>query len=141
MTPLLAVATAHHHREALHRHCAKAQRVAEMNGDFFELHHALRVGLLMDAEHHRQVERFHAPRHRLIRRQHELFDQLVGLIARRAAHTRHLARVVELNQRLRQIEIDRPSPHALLVQDLCEFEHQFKARHQRLVTFPLFDVR
>ena len=59
---------------------------------------------------------FQVRRHRFVRGQHELLDQPVSDVARRARHAGHLAEFVEFDQRLRQIEIDRAAAHALAIQ-------------------------
>ncbi len=54
--------------------------------------------------------------HGFVSRQHELFDDAVGDVARRAADAGHRARLVELDQRFGHVEIDRAAAHPLAVQ-------------------------
>ena len=132
---LRPVAVAVGEGEALHRNRAHAQRVAEVRRDLFEVQYAFRVGLLVDAVDRRFQMLFEMRGHSLIGRQHELLDQAVRDIPRRPRDPHHGAELVELDERLRQVEVDRPAPHALAIQDQRQFLHELEARHQRLVPF------
>ena len=70
--------------ESLHRNRAHAQRIAEVRRDFFEFHHALGIGLFVDAVRSDASRCFQMRRHGFIGGQHELFDQPVRDVARRA---------------------------------------------------------
>ena len=70
-------------------------------------------------------------RHGFIGGQHELFDDAMGDVARRARDAGHGAPLVEFDQRLGQIEIDGAAAHALAVQDQRQLLHQLEALHQR----------
>ena len=79
-------------------------------------------------------------RHSLIRRQHELFDNAMRDIPRTPLDADHLAKLVELDQRLGQIEIDGAALESSAHQDLREHPHHFKAIDQRLIPLPQFLV-
>ncbi len=106
-----------------------------MRRDLFELHYPLRIGLLVNAEYRRDFRLLQVRRHGFICRQHELLDQPVRDVARAARHARHLAKLVEFDQRLRHVEIDGPAPDALLVQHQRQFTHQFEAFDEPRIAF------
>ena len=76
-------------------------------GELRERLQLLLVGLVVDAVHGGQPAHFEEARHRLVRRQHELLDQPVRVVARPAHDLRHRALVAEHDLRLGQIEVDR----------------------------------
>ena len=130
---LAAVAVLVGDAELLHRNRADAQRVAEVRGHLLELHHALRIGHFVNAVDGGDAGMLQVRRHALVGRQHELLDEAVGDVARRARDAGHGAQFVELDERLGQVEIDGAAAHALAVEDQRQFLHQLEARHQRLV--------
>ena len=133
----LAIAPAHRLRpKPLHRNRADPERITEMRRDLFELHHALRIGLLVNAEDRCDVRLLQVRRHGFVRRQHELFDQAVRDVARAARDAGHLAKLVEFDQRLRHIEIDGAAPDAFLVQDQRQFTHQLESRESAARSAP-----
>ena len=101
---LAAVAPRLGHGETAHGNGPHPERVAEGGGDFFELHHAARVGRLVNAVNERH--RGHAGGHRFIGGQHELLDDAVRDVARGAAHPGHGAPLVEFDHGLGQVEVD-----------------------------------
>ena len=66
------------------------------------------------------------PGHGFVGGQHELFNEAVGEVPFRTRNAHHAAKLVELNQRLRQIEIDGAALHAPAIENECEFLHQFE---------------
>ncbi len=60
----------------------------------------------MDAVNARDSGLLQMRRHRFVGRQHELLDDAVREITGRANHSGHLPKLVELDQRLRHVEID-----------------------------------
>ena len=119
--------------ESFHRRRAPAQRIAEVRGDLLELQHALGIGALVDAEDGRDFQGFQMRGDGFIGRQHELLDQAMRDVARRARDAGHFAELVELEQRLGQIEIDGPAADALAVQDQRQLLHPLEALDQPLV--------
>ncbi len=105
-----------------------------MRRDLLEFEHPLRVRTFVNTEDHRHARRLEVRRHGLIRGQHELLDETVRDVARRARHARHLAEFVEFEQRLGKIEVDRPPAGALAVQDRGQLLHGLEARLERRVT-------
>src|ERR1035437_8957316 len=130
---LAAVAVLVGNAEALHRDGADAQRHAEMRGDFLELHDAFRIGHFVNPVDGGDAGLLQVSGDALVGRQHELLDDAVGDIARRARDAGHGAQFVELDERFRQVEIDGAAAHALLVEHQRQLLHQLEARHQRLV--------
>src|SRR6266404_8452174 len=72
-------------------------------------------------------------RHRAVRRQHELLDQAMRDVALAARDIDHALLLVELDYRLRQIEIDRAMLVAPGVQQQSELFHIAKMVRQRSV--------
>ena len=127
---LSAVAPAVHRSKALHGDGAHAEGVAEMRGDLLEIHHPARIGRLVDAVDGRNLRLLEMRRDGLVGCQHELLDDAVRDVARRAGDGGHLALRVELDQGLGQVEIDGAAPHALAIQDQRQLLHQLEtARH------------
>ena len=104
-----------------------------MRGDLLELQHALGIGALVDAEDGRDFQGFQVRGDGFVRRQHELLDQAMRDVARRAGDAGHFAEFVELEQRLGQIEIDGAAADALAVQDQRQFLHPLEALDQLLI--------
>ena len=73
----------------------------------------------MDAEDRLVEVRFQVPRDGLVRRQHELFDDAVGELPLAAPDARHRTLLVEHDQRLRQVEVDRAALVPPPVEDLA----------------------
>src|ERR1035437_2081550 len=130
---LAAVAMLFGNAEALHGDGADAERDAEVRGKFLELHDALRIGHFVNPVDGGDAGMFQVSGDALVGRQHELLDDAVGDIARRARDAGHGAQFVELDERFRQVEIDGAPAHALLVEHQREFLHQLEALYQRLI--------
>ena len=110
----------------LDRQRADAQRIAETRGDGLEVHHALGIGLLVDAIQRRDALVLEIAGDALVGRQHELLDDAVGDVALRARDAGHQAVLVELDHRLGQIEVDGAAAHALAVEDQRQLAHQLE---------------
>ena len=113
--------------EPLHRNRPHAQRVAEVRGNLLELHHALRVRLVVDAEDRRARPRFSrcAATASFAASMNSSMSRCAMLRGARD-HAGHLPELVELNQRLGHIEIDRPALDPLPVQHQRQFPHQLE---------------
>ena len=92
--------------------------------------YALGVRLFVYAVHGRKPRGLQVGCYRFISRQHEFFDNAVREITRRARNAGHGAPLVEFDQGLRQIEIDRAATHALTIEDQGKFPHQLETRDQ-----------
>ena len=112
---------------ALHRQRSKAERIAEASGELFKLDDAARFGFLVDAVERRHAEIFNPDGDALVGGEHELFDEAVGPGALGAGDAAHLAVLVELDDGLGKIEIDRPALFAALVHEDGEFFHALEA--------------
>ncbi len=110
------------------------QRVTERRGDLFKLDDLLRVRLFVDAIERRNAAAFQIPRHRFVGGEHEFFDHAMGKVPLRARDAHHAARLVKLNQRLGQVEINRASLHALAIEDQRELFHQLEVWNQRRIS-------
>ena len=75
--------------------------------------------------------RFQPGRHRLVRQQHELFDQPVSDVPLEGDDLLHHSAFVHDQLGLVQVEVDRAAPPACVVEDLKELTHQLEHRHQR----------
>ena len=85
---------------------AEAEGIAEAGGQLLELDDAARLGLLVDAVERGHAEVFEPGGHALVGGEHELLDEAVGPGALGAGDAAHLALLVELDDRLGQIEVD-----------------------------------
>ena len=85
---------------------AKTERVAKAGGEFFKLHHAPRLGLLMNAVDRRHAEIFEPCCDALIGGEHEFLNEAVGPGALGLGNAAHLSLLVELDHRLGQVEIN-----------------------------------
>ncbi len=121
------------HLHAMNRQRPHAQRIPERRRDHFEVIDSLRVRLLMNAIQRRDMPRLQMLRHALVRGQHELFNQPVRDITLRARNALHQSRLVKLDHRFRQIEIDGSPPLALTLQNQSQIPHQLEAGDQRRV--------
>ena len=81
----------------------------------------------MDAVERRHAEILEPNGDTLVGGEHELFDEAVGPGALGAGDAAHLAVLVELDDRLGQIEVDRSALFAALVHQHGESFHPFKA--------------
>ncbi len=97
------------HRDPPLRQILDAQRIAERLCQFFEFEYFLWIGLLVNAVQRRDSALLEVLRNGLVRREHELLDDPMGDIAHAADHALHPALLVKLDDRLGQIEIDRPA--------------------------------
>ena len=113
----------------------RAERIAELRRDLFEFDHALGIRAFRGcgrstgspaASMCEATASFAASMNSSMRR--------CAMLRGAARHADHLAEFVELEQRLRQIEIDGPAPDALAVQHQRQLTHHLEARHQRRVT-------
>ncbi len=117
---------------ALDRKWPEAERIAEAGGELFELDDAARFGLLVDAVERRDAEIFKPDGDALVGGEHELLDEAVGPGALGAGDAAHLAVLVELDDRLGQIEIDGAALLAALVHEDGEALHALEVGHERL---------
>ena len=101
----------------MHHLVGDAERVAEAGGDLLELQHLLGVGLLVGAVEGGDAPAFEEASDGFVGRQHELFDQAVGDVALAAGDADHLAALVEADDGLGQVEVNRAAPLALGVED------------------------
>ena len=120
------------HRYLLHRQAGKPQRIAEPAGCLFEIENALRVRRLVDAIHARNRVLLNPGRHALVRAQHELLDQPVRPTAFGPHNRLHVPIRIELNHRLRQIEIDATSSVTFCIQLQRQFVHSLKTGYKFL---------
>ncbi len=108
-----------------------------------ELLHAVAVGRVVDAPQRILAALAEAGGDRLVGRQHELLDHRVGLalarIAARLADVAHQARIVlvELDEGLGQIEVERTALHAQRAQLARQRIHRAQRRQVRLVLLAL----
>ena len=96
--------------QALFRQIFNAQRIAERLRHGLKFQNFLGVRLFVDTMQRSDAARFKVARHRLVRRQHEFFDQAVRDVAFAAHDANHLSGVVEFDHWLGQIEIDGTEP-------------------------------
>src|SRR5271157_1835260 len=101
----VALAALGAHLHPLHRQRPDAQRIAEPGSDGLEVVNALWVGLLVDAVERGDVLVLQVAGDALVGRQHELLDDAVRDVALRARDALHQSVLVELDDRLRQIEV------------------------------------
>src|SRR5262249_48320027 len=91
---------------------------------------ALGIGLLMDS-----VEAGHSllqvRGNGFIGSQHELLDQPVRPVSLRGSNALHQPKVIELDHRLRQVEIDGPALDPFAVENLRQLVHQIEIARQR----------
>ena len=104
-----------------------------MRGDLLELHDALGIGHFVNAVDRGTPACFQVRGHRLIGGQHELLDERCAMLRGDARHAGHGAALVELDQRLGQIEIDGAAADALAIEDQGQFLHQLEALDQRRI--------
>ena len=76
----------------------------------------------------------------LVGGEHELLDEPIGPGALGARDAAHLAVLVELDDRLGQVEIDRAALFAALVHEDGELLHPFEFRNQRRIASACFRV-
>ena len=88
----------------------------------------------MDAVKAGDAVRLQVMRHRLVGREHEFFYQAMRDVALGAGDGFHQAELVEFDDRLGEIEVDRSAALALAVEDVREITHQLEAGDQRSVT-------
>ncbi len=87
----------------------------------------------MDAVDGWDLELLQVAGHGFVGGQHELLDDSVRDVPGAPYHSHHLAEFVELDERLRQIEVDGAATHALPVEDERQFLHGLEARsHVRI---------
>ena len=110
---------------------ADAEGISESRGDGFEVVDALGVGLLVNAVEAGDAVRLEMVRDRLVGREHEFFDEAMREVALGAGDGLHQSELVELDDGLGQIEVDRSAALAFAIQDLCEVAHQLECRDQR----------
>ena len=123
------------HGKLLDRQVPNPQRIPKSSRNVLEVQNALRIRLLVDPVQRRRMLAQPA-RHRLVCRQHELFNQPVRPVPGSPRHPRHRALLVKLDRRLRQIEVNRPPPHPLFIQNLRQPLHRLEVRHQLCVLHP-----
>ena len=78
---------------------------------------------------------FQIVRHALVRRKHEFFDQAMRDVAFRASNALHQPELVELDDRLGQVEVDRSAALAFAIQNQRQVAHQLEGRDQRRIAF------
>ena len=110
--------------KAPERRAVHSERVAERRRDFLELENFFRVGCLVNAVEGGDGAALEVGGYRLVRRQHEFFDDAVGDVPLRASNADHAAALVELDFGLRQIEINRAALIASEVEQPRELLHE-----------------
>ena len=118
----------------------RPRRIAEARGELFKLDDAARLGFLVDAVERRNAEIFNPDGHALVGGEHELLDEAVGPGALGAGDAAHFAVLIELDDGLGKIEIDRSALFAALVHEDGELFHALEVRHQCGVARPRFGV-
>ena len=111
-----------------------------MRRDLFEFHHALGIGLLVNAIDRRDLQRSRCPATASFAASMNSSMMRCAMLRGLRDDARHLAEFVEFDQRLRHIEIDGAAPDALAVQDQRQFPHQFEAAHQSRVALAQLGV-
>ncbi len=99
------------------------QRIPKRARQLLELQDFARIRLFVNAMQRRNPALEQIPRHRAVRRQHELLDQAVRDVALAARDVDHALLLVELDYGLRQIEINRAMLVAPGVQQQRELFH------------------
>ena len=112
--------------DALDRKRPEAERIAEAGGELFKLDHAARVGLLMNAVERRDAEVLKPGGDALVGGEHEFLDEAVGPGALGAGDAAHLAVLVELDDRLGQVEVDAAALLATPVHQHGELPHELE---------------
>src|SRR5208282_6093069 len=100
-----------------------AERIAKRLRDLLEFEDFLRVRFLVDAMQADDSAALEVVRHRFVRCEHEFFDDAVRDVPLAAHDADHAALLVEFNERLGQIEIDRASSLPALIQYQREIAH------------------
>ena len=113
--------------DALDGESAEAEGVAEGGGELLKLDHAAGVGLLVDAIEGGDAEVLKPGGDALVGGEHELLDEAVGPGALGLGDAAHLALLVELDDRLGEIEVDGAALLAALVHEAGQLAHEFKA--------------
>ena len=113
---------------AAHGQRSKTERMTEAGGELFKLNNAARIGLLVNAVERGDAEILKPDGDALIGGEHELLDEAIGPGALGAGDAAHLAVLVELDDRLGQIEIDGAALFAALVHEDGEVLHSFEFR-------------
>src|SRR5579872_1996242 len=119
------------HLHAMNGERTHAERVSESSGDGFEVVDAFRVRLFVDAIEAGDAARLEMVRYRLVGREHELLDDAVRDVALGARDGAHQSEFFELDDGLRQIEVDRSAALAFAVEDLLQIAHELEHRDQR----------
>src|SRR5271170_3474164 len=91
----------------LHWKAGEPKRITELARRLLKINNALRIRNLVNTVHTRHTLRLNPRRHALVRRQHELLDQPMRPSPLRTHDGFHVPIGIELNYRLRQIEINR----------------------------------
>ncbi len=118
----------------------RGERVAQRRDELLEAFDLEQVGRLVHAVERRHVVLFEKGRDRLVRHEHELFDDAMRDVALEHEDVLDGARRVEDDVRFRQVEVDRTAPAPPAVEDLEELAHALEARHERLVPPPQLHV-
>ena len=125
------------HLHAVNGERAHAEGVSEGGGDGLEIVDALGVGLLVDAVEAGDAVRLEMVRDGFVGREHELLDDAVGDVALGAGDGLHQSEVVEFDDGLGQIEVDRSAALALAIENLLQVAHEFEVFQERGVTLAL----
>ena len=139
-TTALRIAPVSTSLNALDRQRAEAEGVAKAGGEFFELHNSTRFGLLVDAIERRHTEVFEPRGNALVCGEHEFFDEAIGPGSFGFGDAAHLAVLVELDDWLRQIEVDASALFAALVHQAGKVTHAFEVGDQGSVAGARFRI-
>ena len=99
------------------------QGIAESLGEFLEFENLFRVGFFVNAMERSDPAFFQVLRDGFVGREHEFFDQAVRDVALAADDAEHASIVVELDDRLGKIEINRAASVAAAIQQKRQFLH------------------
>ncbi len=119
---------------------SETKRITEAGGELFELDDAARVGLLVNAVKRGDAEILKPGGNALVGGEHEFLNQAIGPGALGAGDAAHLAVLVELDDRLGQIEVDGAALFTAPIHEDGEFFHPLKFRNQRGIAGAHFRV-
>ncbi len=119
------------HGELFHWQRADAQRLSKRRGGLLKVYNPLRIRHLVDAINGWDLLGGKPRRDAFIGAEHELFDQAMRPAPLRAHDRLHVAVRIELHYWLRQIEVDRATPHPLPIQPQRQVQHPIDGRRQQ----------
>ncbi len=142
--PLPRVPPVRLHRELPHRQIPQPQRVPKSRRRLLKVDNPLRVGHLVDAVDRSNPLPLQPGSNALVGRQHELLDQPMRPPSLRPHDGLHIPIRIKLDNRLRQIKVNRPTTNPLRIQPQREVEHRVKRGRQlrmfKIDPLPLGDV-